>query len=303
MTRRTRLGFVGLGLMGQPMVTRLIDAGHEIVVYNRSRQKCAPFEERGVGVVDSPQELASKSDVVITMLATSTAVEATVFGSDGILTAAHPGLILIDMSSTSPKKSVDLAAACAERGVAMIDAPVAGTVRAATDGSLVIMVGGERATYSDAAEILSSLGKHVFHVGPNGAGCQMKLVVNILLSLTSQALAEALAFGEAQGLNLRRMHEVLVTTPSSSGIVVRKGQAMIDRDFTPAAPLRLLHKDLGQALAVAQDLGIPLPATATAHSLYAAGMALGHAEQDFAAIFAVMEHLVGLDGPALRPGV
>ena len=295
MADRKRIGFIGLGYMGQPMANRLIEAGHDLAVYNRTAGKCAPFADRGAGLAGSASELAAACDVVVTMLASSEAVEATFLGPDGLLAGARRGLTVVDMSSTSPDVSIALARACEQRGVTMIDAPVAGTVRAATDGTLVVMAGGEAGAFEAQLPLLQTFGKSVFHVGGPGAGCRMKLVVNILLSLTSQALAEALVFGAAQGLDRQKMLDVLVTTPSSSVVVQRKGQVMVNRDYKPAAPLRLLHKDLGQALAVAQALGLPLPATATAHALYATGVAQGRAEQDFAAIHAVMEHLMGQD--------
>lgn len=294
MSRPQKLGFVGLGNMGQPMLARLLSDGYEVSVFNRSRAKCETFRDRGVDVAATPRELSSRSDVVITMLANDDALKSVMLGADGLLAGAH-GNLIIDMGSTAPDTSVQLAAACADASVAMIDAPVAGTVRAAADGSLVIMAGGDAQAVSEVTDILSVLGKPIFHVGPSGSGSRMKLVVNILLSLTSQALAEALTFGAAQGLDPRQVHEVLSATPSSSGVVVRKGKAMLDRNFAPIAPLRLLHKDLGHALAVGQNLGIPMPATATAHAIYSIGMARGHGEEDFAAIFAVMEHLAGID--------
>lgn len=295
MAERKRVGFIGLGYMGQPMVNRLIEAGHDVTLYNRTAGKCAPFADRGARVVASPSELASACDVVVTMLASSDAVESTFLGPEGLLAGVRRGASLVDMSSTAPDVSVALARACKQRGAAMLDAPVAGTVRAATDGSLIVMVGGDAGAFETQQPLLATFGKHVFHVGEAGAGTRMKLVVNILLSLTSQALAEALVFGAAQGLDRQKMLDVLVTTPSSSVVVQRKGQVMVNRDYKPAAPLRLLHKDLGQALAVAQDMGVPMPATAAAHALYAVGMARGYAEQDFAAIHAVMEHLMGQD--------
>lgn len=293
MVDRRRVGFAGLGYMGAPMVSRLTDAGHDVSVYNRSADKCKPFAERGARIARSAEDLAAHCDVVVTMLASSAAVESTIAGRDGVLAGAKPGLVVVDMSSTAPDVSVALAKRCADRGVSMLDAPVAGTVRAATDGSLVVMAGGGADVYAAQLPLLQTFGKSIFHVGPHGAGCRMKLVVNILLSLTSQALAESLVFGAAQGLDRQKMLDVLVTTPSSSVVVQRKGQVMVNRDYKPAAPLRLLHKDLGQALTVAHDLGIPLPATANAHALYAVGMAHGRAEQDFAAIHAVMEELMG----------
>lgn len=295
MPERTTVGFVGLGYMGEPMAHRLLEAGHALALHNRTSAKCARFVERGARAATSAQELAAQCDVVVTMLASSQAVEDVFLGERGLLAGARAGTTLIDMSSTAPDVTIALARACAERGVHMLDAPVAGTVRAATDGSLVVMAGGAPAVFEAQKPLLGVFGKHLFHVGNAGAGTRMKLVVNILLSLTSQALAEALAFGGAQGLDRQKMLDVLVTTPSSSVVVQRKGQVMVNRDYKPAAPLRLLHKDLGQALAVAQDLGVPLPATATAHALYAAGMARGLAELDFAAIHAVMEQLMGHD--------
>lgn len=290
-----RVGFAGLGYMGAPMAGRLVDAGHVVTVYNRTPAKASALADRGVRVTQSLDKLAADSDVVITMLGTSDAVRSAFTAGNGILAGAKPGLTVIDMSSTAPGVSVSLAHACAERRVAMLDAPVAGTVRAATDGSLVVMVGGDPEVFAARTTLLQTFGKNVFHVGGHGAGARMKLVVNILLSLTSQSLAEALVFGAAQGLDRQKMLDVLVTTPSSSVVVQRKGQVMVNGDYKPAAPLRLLHKDLGQALAVAQELGIPLPATATAHALYGVGMARGRAEQDFAAIHAVMEELMGQD--------
>lgn len=292
------MGFVGVGYMGRPMVGRLLDAGVPLALYNRTRAKAEPFEARGAAIADSPRDLAARSDVVITMLADSAAVRATVLGPEGVLAGARAGLTLVDMGSTAPDVSEELARACAGRGLSMLDAPVAGTVRAATDGTLVVMVGGEEATFAAQHDLLRTFGQAIFHLGPNGSGCRMKLVVNMLLGLTAQALAEALVFGEAQGLDRHRMHEVLTATPSSSPLVQRKGRSMVDRNFKPTAPLRLLHKDLGQALAVAQELAVPLPATATAHALYATGVALGLAELDFCAIYAVMEHLAGRGGTA-----
>lgn len=293
MSEARSIGFAGLGYMGAPMASRLIEAGHRVTVFNRNPAKCAPFAARGARVAGSPRDLAKDAEVVVTMLANTDAVASVVRADDGLLAAAHPDLTLIDMSSTAPDVSIALAQACKARGVRMLDAPVAGTVRAATDGSLIVMAGGEPEVFAAQQPLLQTFGKSVFHVGGHGTGSRMKLVVNILLSLTSQSLAEALVFGAAQGLDRQKMLDVLVTTPSSSVVVQRKGQAMVNRDYKPAAPLRLLHKDLGQALAVAQDLGIPLPATAAAHALYAVGMARGRAEQDFAAIHAVMEELMG----------
>ena len=298
MSERVRVGLAGLGYMGAPMAARLIDAGHDLCVYNRTMDKTAPFAARGARVARSPRALAEQSDIVITMLGTSEAVHAAFTVHDGILAGARDGMTVIDMSSTAPAVSMALAVACAQRDVEMLDAPVAGTVRAAVDGSLVVMAGGSPGTFEACTPLLHVFGKSVFHVGDHGAGTRMKLVVNILLSLTSQCLAEALVFGAAQGLDRQKVLDVLVTTPSSSVVVQRKGQAMVNRDYKPAAPLRLLHKDLGQALAVAQELGIPLPATATAHAMYAVGMAHGRAEQDFAAIHAVMEQLMAHDGKA-----
>ncbi len=290
-----RVGFIGIGYMGRPMAARLLDSGFPLTVYNRTREKALPLAELGATLANSPAEAAFGSDVVITMLADSAAVQAVVNGPNGVLAGAGRDLILIDMGSTAPSVSEQLAEACAERGVSMLDAPVAGTVRAATDGSLVIMVGGDEGVFATHQDLLKVFGKQIFYMGPSGFGCRMKLVVNILLSLTSQALAEAIAFGAAQGLDRQRILDVLVTTPSSSGVVQRKGQAMVDRNYTPAASMRILRKDLGQALAVAQDRGIPLPATATAHALYSTGQALGVGELDFSAIYAVMAHLMGLE--------
>ncbi len=290
-----RVGFIGIGYMGRPMAARLLDTGFPLTVYNRTRDKALPLAKFGATVVDSPCEVAAQSDAVIAMLANSAAVQAVLGGPSGILAGAHQGLTLIDMSSTAPSVSEELSRQCAEGRVRMLDAPVAGTVRAAAEGSLVVMVGGDEAVFATHQDLLRTFAKQIFHMGPNGYGCRMKLVVNILLGLTSQALAEAMTFGAAQGLDRQRILDVLVTTPSSSAVVQRKGQAMVDRNFTPAAPLRLLDKDLGQALAVAHERGIPLPATATVHALYATGRALGMGELDFSAIYAVMAHLMGLE--------
>src|SRR5260370_26029406 len=211
-TRKPHIGFLGLGHMGTPMAQRLLDAGYPLTVYDHTAARAEQFARGRAQVARTPREAADRSDVVVLMVADDEAVREVVLGEAGALAAARQGTVLLDMSTVSPEANRRLAAAGRARGVEVLDTPVSGSVPQAQQGSLVIFVGGERSAFERCLPILRVLGQHVFHMGPSGAGNTMKLVVNTLLGVEMQAIAEALALGEKAGLERGTLLDVLGQT-------------------------------------------------------------------------------------------
>ncbi len=212
------LGFIGLGRMGTPMARRLLQAGHRLTVFNRTREKAEPLIAEGATWADSPRAVARASEVVFLMLADSAASEAMIAGPNGVLEGAHEGLIVVDMSTIAPAVSQRLAEQAAQRGVRMLDAPVAGSVGPATEGTLTIFVGGPREAFEAVEDLLRILGRNIHYVGGNGMGCAVKLAVNLILGVSMQALGEAFALGARAGIPPQRLWEILqdLATPPPS---------------------------------------------------------------------------------------
>ena len=236
-----KIGFLGLGEMGTPMATRLLRAGHDMTVWNRSAERTVPLAKEGAAVASSPAETADGAGFVITMLATPEALEQVLFGSDGLAPALSPGQILIDMSTVGPDE-VRSAAARLPKGVSLVDAPVRGSVPQATSGLLEVFAGATDENYERVRPILEILGK-VRHTGGPGSGAAMKLVANLVLGAAIVTLGEALALGESLELDRSMLLDVL--TDSQIGPVVRAKRANIESgDFTPSFKLRHAAKDL-----------------------------------------------------------
>jgi 3-hydroxyisobutyrate dehydrogenase-like beta-hydroxyacid dehydrogenase len=292
------IGFIGLGRMGSRMARRLLDAGYPLGVYNRTPEKAEPLALAGARVYDTPRQLAATSSIVMSSLADDTAVEQALLGDDGALAGARPGTVLVDLSSIYPTTSRTVHQVARAKGVAMLDAPVSGSTGPAQEGRLVILVGGERDTYESCRPIFDVLGRASFYLGPSGAGSTMKLVVNAVLGVEMQALAEAIALGEKAGLPSEGLLDVLGET----GVVSAAHQPKLDnarRDQYPATfPLPLMWKDLGNTLQLAREREVAMPATAAALQMYVSVQAT-RTDEDYSVVLRLMRELA--DGAGARP--
>src|SRR3989441_3213660 len=282
-----------MGHMGSHMAQRLLDAGYQMTVYDRTKEKAQELGKRGAQVAQTPKDLAANCQVVMACVTNDEAQHDVMFGPDGALAGVHGGSVIIDLSTVSPDASLRLYQAAKEKNVPMIDAAVSGSVPQVDQGSLVIFVGGQQETYQQCKPILDVLGKNSFYMGASGMGTTMKLVVNTLLGLGMQALAEAIALGEKAGVEKGLLLDVLGQTT-----VLTPGQksklANVKREQYPTAfALSLMHKDFHLVLNEAYDLSVSLPATAAAQQAYTAAMAKGM-DEDFSIMIKFMEELAGL---------
>src|SRR5215510_1431470 len=258
--------------MGRPMGHNLLKAGFPLVVWNRTTSRADSLVTAGARLAASPKEAASAADVLITIVSDPPALEQVLWGSDeksgGAFTALKKGVIYLDSSTVCPALARKIADASSTAGVRFLDAPVTGGTWGAEKGELVFMIGGETATLEAAKPVLNAMGKKLFHLGPNGAGQTIKLAMNSLLAVEVQAFAEALALVQRAGLPGEKLVEVMQSSMARAGILDIKAPNMLSGDFPPSFPLRLMHKDLGLALDLANQIGVALPATAAARETY-----------------------------------
>lgn len=299
----TRIGFIGLGLMGQPMARRLLACGYDLVVWNRTPAKAEPVIAAGARWADSPAAVARQVEVVILMVTDSAASEAVICGPEGVLQGARPGLVIIDMSSIAPADSRRLAARAREQGVAMLDAPVTGSVSAAAAGELGIMVGGPEEVFAACRPILAALGTKIVYAGPNGAGCTLKLLNNLILGIAVAAVGEAFVLATRLGIDPRLLQEITSVGGARTGAMESRGPRMLARDFAPRFSIDNQYKDLANVLALAAQAQVPLPVTTLVQTLYQAARAQGKGGWDSAAVVTVLESLAGVTvgAPTDRP--
>ena len=248
--------------MGRAMALNLIGGGHEVTVYARRSASVQPLAERGAATSATPAELARGCDAVITMVTGTSDVETVLLGPEGVVHGARPGTVAIDMSTIDPAATRDIAAALAEQGVDMLDAPVSGGPHGARDATLTIMVGGRADVLARVRPLLDCLGTTVRHMGGHGSGQATKACNQLLLLVTAQGVAEALTLARRAGLDPARVREALLEGMASSRVLEFFGDRMVRRDFTAGIESRLYHKDLDIVLSLAHDLGIALPAGA-----------------------------------------
>lgn len=267
-----KIGLVGLGLMGRPMGMNLLKAGHTLTVWNRTESRAQELVAAGAKLAKTPREAAAEAEILLTMVSDPPALEEVLWGhegkNDGALGGLRAGSIYIDSSTISPALVRKIAAACAERQVRFLDAPVTGGDWGAREGNLVFMIGGDAATLKEVEPILGVMGKKWFHLGPNGAGQTIKLAMNGILALQVGAMAEALALVTRAGLRGEQLVEVMQASMARSGVLDVKSPLMVKGEYKPSFPLRLMHKDLGLMLDLANQLGVALPATAAAREVY-----------------------------------
>jgi 3-hydroxyisobutyrate dehydrogenase-like beta-hydroxyacid dehydrogenase len=268
--------------MGRPMGMNLLRAGHKLTVWNRTASRAQELVAAGAKLATTPREAAVGAEILLTMVSDPPALEEVLWGhegkNDGALGGLRAGSIYIDSSTVSPALARKIAAACAERQVRFLDAPVTGGDWGAREGNLVFMIGGDAATLKEAEPILGMMGKKWFHLGPNGAGQTIKLAMNGILALQVGAMAEALALVTRAGLQGEQLIEVMQASMARSGVLDVKSPLMVKGDFKPSFPLRLMHKDLGLMLDLANQLGVALPATAAAREVYS--YVKGEAKED-----------------------
>jgi len=277
-----KISLIGLGLMGRPMGMNLLKAGHKLTVWNRTAARGQELVAAGASLASSPREAAAESEILLTMVSDPPALEEVLWGhegkNDGALTGLRAGSVYMDSSTISPALVRKIAAACAERAVRFLDAPVTGGDWGAREGNLVFMIGGDAATVKEMEPILGVMGKKWFHLGPNGAGQTIKLAMNGILALQVGAMAEALALVMRAGLRGEQLIEVMQASMARSGVLDVKSPLMVKGEFKPSFPLRLMHKDLGLMLDLANQLGVALPAMAAAREVYS--YVKGEAKED-----------------------
>jgi 3-hydroxyisobutyrate dehydrogenase len=262
-----RIGFVGLGIMGRPMVKNLLAAGYPVTVWNRSRPGIDDCVAAGAQEAESPAAVAAEADVFISMVTDSPDVEDVLLGDTGAMSGLCEGSVVVDMSTISPSVTRALAAKLAEGGVAMLDAPVSGGDAGAIAGTLSIMVGGEKAVVARVRPIFEVLGKTITHAGPIGAGQTVKLCNQVAIAGTLDGVCEALALAQKSGVDPERMLDAISAGAAGSWQMSNLGPRIIDRDFAPGFMVRLLQKDLRLALEAGRGVRQPLPVTALVHQL------------------------------------
>jgi len=288
--RKLRVGFIGIGEMGTPMAQHLLEAGFPLTVYDKVPARTAAYRRRGVSVASSCADTARRSDVVITIIGQVAEEMEAVMGAGGVLEGAHPGLILIDMSTVGIVASVKMAAAAQERGVAFLDSTISGSVGPAREGSLTFMVGGDPAVLETVRPVLRAMGERIYHVGPNGAGSAMKVIVNLMIGMTVLAVAETLTLGRQAGLDPHQMLEILGQTAVNSPHLRNKGRMMIEGDFEPSFALKYMQKDFDLIMEASHDLRTPLFASAVAHQVYTAANVAGYGDLDYSSVVKFLEN-------------
>jgi len=279
--------------MGKPMAINLLRAGYPLTVWNRTRSKMDELIAMGANGANSPREVAERSDVVITMVSDSPDVEEVILGPNGVIHGARPGLIVIDMSTISPKVTRKISEELAKKGVRMLDAPVSGGEKGAKEATLSIMVGGPRDVFEECLPIFEVLGKKITYMGPSGMGQTAKLCNQVICALNIQAVCEGLMLGAKAGLDVRKLLEAVSAGAASSWMLVNLGPKMIERDFKPGFKIRHQQKDLRLALELAAELGLPLPGTALVHQILRIAEAEGLGEEGTQAAIIAMERIAG----------
>jgi 3-hydroxyisobutyrate dehydrogenase len=296
MAGERKVGFIGLGAMGSGMVSRLLEAGQHVTVYNRTRSRGASLAEQGAVLAATPAEAAAGAEVVFLSLATSEVVESLLFGSDGAICGLPEGAIIADMSTVAPDFARDLAARLATTGHRALDACVLGNAQHAKDGELRFMIGGAEEDVAALTPVIEPLAKDVVHLGPSGMGATAKLALNLLMGVQMQALTEAIVFGERAGLDRGTLIKLIAASGYSSPMVKFKAGVMARRAFEkPDFRLKLMRKDLALVLAETARLGVPMPTTAVSYDWLTSALNKGLGEHDCAALLAFMETVSGLD--------
>ena len=289
------IGFIGLGIMGLPMARNLLKAGYPVVAYNRTSSKAEELATDGAATASSPKEVSQRASVIITMVTDSPDVEEVVLGQNGVIEGIQRDAVLIDMSTISPSVTRAIAERVEEKGGRMLDAPVSGGSWGAIEGTLSIMVGGEKSVFDRCLPVFQAMGKNIVHTGPSGMGQTTKLVNQILVAGTMNAVAEAMVFAASSGADLETTIEAVKGGAAGSWQLQNLGPRLIKGDFAPGFMVRLQQKDLRLILEGAREMRLTLPATALINQLFASLEASGNGDEGTQALVKVHERLAGIE--------
>jgi len=294
MADKQSIGWIGLGKMGVPMSQGLIKAGYSLTVYNRSKEKTKELADAGAQVADSPKALAADVEVIISMISDDSVLETVSIGPDGAFEGAKEGSIYIDMSTVSPQSSAKVAAAAKAKGIKYLRAPVSGSTILAAAGTLTIFASGPADAYEQCEEIFNVMGQKSFHVGTDEEARYLKLVLNMMVGLTSAMTAEALVFGEKGGMDWEKMIDIVNASVVASPLVGYKAQMLKDRNYTAAFTANQMAKDFDIALDTGKAMDLPMPLTSIVRQFYGTMKATGKGDLDFFAFVKMLEELGGI---------
>jgi 3-hydroxyisobutyrate dehydrogenase-like beta-hydroxyacid dehydrogenase len=290
-----KLGFVGLGVMGSEMVNRLLSKGHSVTGYNRTRSKAEWLIKKGMKWADTPRAVASESDVTLSMVTNSAALGAIMNGPDGMLAAAAPGKIFVDISTVSPAFSREIAAKVREKGGDMVDAPVSGSVITLQEGKLSLMVGGRKETFEKVKPLLLDIGPKVTYVGDNGLALVVKIGTNLSLAVQMLAFCEGVLLAEKSGIAREIAVDVLTHSVIASPMVQYRGPFVLKQPDEAWFNVNMMQKDMVLALELGRQLDVPMPTTAVTNEFLTAARGMGLAEKDFAVVFEVLAQMSGVE--------
>ena len=289
-----KLGFIGLGVMGSQMVSRLLDKGHSVTGYNRTKSKAQWLIDKGMKWADSPRTVAAAADVTFAMVTNSTALGAIADGSDGLLAAMGPGKIFVDISTVSPTFSRTIASKVREKGADMVDAPVSGSVITLQEGKLSVMVGGRADTFERVKPLLLDIGPKVTHVGDNGLALSMKIAVNLSLAVQMLAFSEGVLLAEKSGIKRETAVDVLIHSAVASPMIQYRGPFVLQQPEEAWFDCNMMQKDMLLAMELGRQLDVPLPTTAVTNEFLTAARGMGWEKQDFAVVFDVLARMSGI---------
>jgi 3-hydroxyisobutyrate dehydrogenase len=290
------VGYVGLGVMGGGVAKRLLDAGHTVTGWNRTKEKAQWLLDAGMRWGATPRQVAEASEITFTMVTNTAAVQAVTEGDDGILAGLAPGKVYVDMSTASPGNTRAVAARVAERGAHMLDAPVSGSVITLEQGKLSVMVGGDEEVFERVRPVLEAIGPKVFHVGPNGAAVTMKIATNLSLAVQMLAFSEGVLLAEKSGIPRETAVEVMLASVIASPMVAYRGPFVLDQPEEAWFDVNMMQKDMNLALELGRALDVPLPTTAVTNEFLTAARGMGLEKRDFAIVFDVLAALSGVAG-------
>lgn len=286
-----RVAFLGLGIMGRPMATNLVKAGHEVTVWNRTPGKTVD----GARLAATPAEAAATAEVVWISVSDTEAVNEILFSANGVATSLREGMVVVDSSTISPFATRDFAERVRQHGADYVDAPVTGSKIGAENAQIIFIVGGDAALVERLQPLFQAMGKQVKHMGEVGMGQAAKLAMNLMIALIYEGFAEALVLSRKLGVDSNRLLDLIQASMVRSGVVDYKAPFVLRRDFSPNFPLRLMHKDLRLMLEAARELRVKLPATETVEEIYDVAAEEGHSDEDYAATLVLLEKWAGIE--------
>jgi 3-hydroxyisobutyrate dehydrogenase-like beta-hydroxyacid dehydrogenase len=298
MTRKVRVGFIGLGKMGSLMSKRLLDAGYQMIVYDVFIEKARELGVLGAQVADSAKAVAREADVTLLSIPGDPELIEVCLGAKGVLEGAKPDTTLVDLSTVTPVASAQVARVAEQKGVKYLRAPVSGSTTLAAKGQISIFVSGDKAAYQACEAIFNELAKSVTYVGPKEEAKYLKLLINMMIATSAQMMAEALTFGERANIDWKTMLDVISQSAVASPLIGYKIKPLLERDFTPAFTVKQMEKDVDYALETGRQMGVAMPLTSLVRQFLAAAEATGKGNMDFFSLLLLMEEMAGINKQA-----